>query len=261
MSRARKIIIAILGIIGMLAILLGGFYLIIYVQASTPHSTKELIGSVSAIVIGSILFLLSVRQRLYIIIPFLMVAALFRDDTLGWTIMVLVPFVFYVLIRIYYAQKRAGAADVNKKNLPTSIAIMADLGIILSLISSTPFVLYLILVFWGSTSSSFGYFVIMDFFLVAYGLLSSIGLLKRKNWARFTFIGLVPLFALMMSTRIETTTIGGIYDSANSTADFRIVPVFGGGWASLIYYGVAMLLTIWIFRKLTSKVIRNEFTR
>ncbi len=104
--------------------------------------------------------------------------------------------------------------------------------------------------------------LIVGFFGLAilYTFISSIGLLKRKNWAR---ISLICLFVFWMLWTIITPTIQWIYffegDSLSlSTEPKDIIGIIVTIFLAIIVVGLSFLFG-WLIKKLSSKHIKAEF--
>ncbi len=92
--------------------------------------------------------------------------------------------------------------------------------------------------------------------------ISSIGLLKRKNWARLLFVGLLALGMLWSITAIflqsammpKTSQFPEQRGMPNFQAIFLVMRIFSAVMAT----GMAILYG-WIIKKLVSKKIKQEF--
>ncbi len=98
-------------------------------------------------------------------------------------------------------------------------------------------------------------------------LAASIGLLRRKNWARFVFIGLMALGVLWnLAGLVMQQLMFNHFPQVSPAAD----PAFAQNFSrmmTIMKYATAVLafglsaLFVWIIRKLVSPSIRAEFLR
>ena len=109
--------------------------------------------------------------------------------------------------------------------------------------------------------SYFNYIILLYGLIILYSFISSIGLLKRKNWARISYVVLFGIGALYMVTMMVyqwffTQNINDVFNSPNNDFDkmFLMMRVF----TLILTLGLTGLFS-WLITKLLSKNIRDEF--
>ncbi len=103
--------------------------------------------------------------------------------------------------------------------------------------------------------SNFGLILTITLVLIVYSFISSIGLLKRKNWARISIIGLLALaVAYNFYSFISFYSLNEIFDIRNLDSFARAFMIL-----SLILIIGLCSLFVWIIFKLNSKKIKAEF--
>jgi hypothetical protein len=112
------------------------------------------------------------------------------------------------------------------------------------------------------------YLFFLTFLLISvFTLASSIGLLKRKNWARLSFIGIMVLAVLW--------NLGGLVIQfsmfSSMQKNFSAAPMPGGLDIRMFFVGIAIVSVLfavgfsilfgWIAKRLTSSAVVAEFRR
>ncbi len=111
-------------------------------------------------------------------------------------------------------------------------------------------------------------FQYMEWFFVGFlavsiaALASSIGLLRRKNWARILFVGILGFGVIWNLGGLAFTF--SFMDPASFVAGQPAPPAFETMMKIMMWFNVIMALAIsallaWIIRKLTTEPIRSEF--
>lgn len=88
-------------------------------------------------------------------------------------------------------------------------------------------------------------------------LVSSVGLLKRKNWARVSVVALLALWVLWNIATLVMIYLFGMQDGqlAAGQPHSVFIQLF-----MLVFLVAVSALLIWIIRKLVSPTIVEEFT-
>jgi len=110
--------------------------------------------------------------------------------------------------------------------------------------------------------------VLAMFGVVATTLLSSIGLLRRSNWARLVFIGLLALGVLynivvlfVQQAMVSSFNAPFAADTALGAAGHQVQEMMQGMRVAMIVFELAFAaIFVWIIVKLVSPSIRAEFT-
>lgn len=105
--------------------------------------------------------------------------------------------------------------------------------------------------------------IVLVFFLACAGMLvASVGLLKRKNWARLTFIAMLSLGVLwgLGSIVLQMKFFSSIPQVPDDPqfADFQAMHSIMQWFAAAMSIGIAVLFA-WIIRKLLSGPVKREF--
>jgi hypothetical protein len=112
--------------------------------------------------------------------------------------------------------------------------------------------------------SHFRLFVFLMFVVVLFTLISAIGLLKRKDWARKTFIGMLSIAILVMLGSIvaQFFFFHGFSElrAPDVPVEMKTMMHVMQGFFILFYAGIAVLFG-WIIKKLLSPAISLEFHR
>ncbi len=110
--------------------------------------------------------------------------------------------------------------------------------------------------------SHFRLFVFLIFILIVFTLIASIGVLKRKNWARIIFIGILGLSILSMagSIAVQYFFFSGPsgFGAENIPADMKTMMRIMQIFFVVLYSAIAIVLA-WIIKKLLSPKIAREF--
>jgi hypothetical protein len=111
--------------------------------------------------------------------------------------------------------------------------------------------------------SHFYLFFLAGLLISVFTLASSIGLLKRKNWARLSFIGIMALAILwnLGCLVIQCSTLNDLFNApltGQGGADFRIIVVSVTIIGAIFSVGFIALFG-WIAKRLTSSAIVAEF--
>jgi len=110
--------------------------------------------------------------------------------------------------------------------------------------------------------NNFELFIFMMFLFSFFVLVTSIALLKRKNWARLTFIG-VMIFGILWNIAgvvLQSAMMPNMAEIPEENVSDQFLMMF-----NVVKYGtyfimaVFTLLQLWIIKKLTSLTIKNEF--
>ena len=100
---------------------------------------------------------------------------------------------------------------------------------------------------------------VMTLFLL-FALVSSIGLLKRKEWARKSFLGLFVFGILytVSATVFQTIFMNSIFHESDMPGGFGSLKILF--MVILIVFSLGFILLFgWLFKKLNSGKIREEF--
>ncbi len=111
--------------------------------------------------------------------------------------------------------------------------------------------------------SNFNFFILLIGLLIMYSFISSIGLLKRRNWARISYIvlfgvGIIYMTTMMVFQWILSQNFNSEFKSSNDEFEtmFIIMRIF------MLVFTIGMSgLFGWLIKKLLSKSIKNEFHR
>src|SRR5262245_61932242 len=100
------------------------------------------------------------------------------------------------------------------------------------------------------------------FFICLLTLISAIGLLKRKNWARIVFILLMGLGIawMLLSIGIQHSILSSLPQHSTDQFDshFQTMVLYMQIFSVIMAVGFTIVFG-WIIRKLTSETIRQEF--
>ena len=110
----------------------------------------------------------------------------------------------------------------------------------------------------------FRLFVFLMFAITLFTLITSIGVLKRKNWARRVFIGLLGLSILLLLGSIAAQFFffpgSSGFGSEEIPAEMKTMMTFMQVFFAFFYGAIAVILG-WIIKKLLSAGIAHEFQR
>lgn len=112
--------------------------------------------------------------------------------------------------------------------------------------------------------NNFQLFVFGFFLVTVITLVSSIGLLKRKNWARLIFIGLLSVGILwnLGSIFFQAYMMPSMTDVGDDPAfqEFQTIHTLMQWFMAIMGIGIAILLG-WIIKRLLSDSIKQEFVK
>ncbi len=108
----------------------------------------------------------------------------------------------------------------------------------------------------------FRLFLLLHLVLFSLALASSIGLLKRKNWARILFIAVLVtgicylVFIIVFSCSLMSLVHADMKDDISQ--QFRVMTYMVRVFIMLLY-GIPAGLFAWIIRKLATRPVKDEF--
>ena len=103
---------------------------------------------------------------------------------------------------------------------------------------------------------------LLFFLMTLFALISSIGLLKRKNWARKVFIGILGISILLLLVSVVAQYLffygAGMMGTGDIPAEMRTMMNYMQLFFTIVYGGLAVVMGL-IVRKLLSPGVVQEF--
>jgi hypothetical protein len=107
---------------------------------------------------------------------------------------------------------------------------------------------------------NFQYIIPLMGILILFALIASIGLLKRKNWARISFLFLLGFGILYMiaGTILQIMVFGSAFNATEIPSEFSFFSTFFIIFMAIITLGFIFLFG-WLIYRLSSQKIKEEF--
>lgn len=274
----KNSIIVLLGGIGLSAACFGLFFLLF-------GSTSLDIIDLAYFLGGSIVFIICTWQfhgPLYILVPFSLAIAFWLGNLIergtghwgkpGWvfifTLIILPLITLRLVTRYYQRQKQLDTQEVHAQPKSIFVNTLAKIFIVLGIVSISINILTTVILFFEDSPFLLDTlpYLIIGFFICVGILGISIGLLKRKNWARIIFIGglLLGIVYFIITTGQEIYEI--LHPQPLSTIDIMygvllVRETLANHLFSIILYVTIIIILGWTIKKLISSNISKEFNQ